>query len=80
MFSNNPRIRVDIKSEATEEDASQSVVALNRVSTLLKEVRRLQNVDGDINGTDIIFNLYRKTLPLLLEDFVVVESKWSRDG
>jgi hypothetical protein len=39
LFS-NPRIRVDIKSEATQEDASQSVVALNRVSTLLKEVKK----------------------------------------
>lgn len=38
LFSNNPRIRVDIKSEAVnEEDASQSAVALTRVATLLKE-------------------------------------------
>lgn len=38
VFS-NPRIRVDIKNEAvTEEDASQSAVALSRVSTLLREV------------------------------------------
>ncbi|KAK4516802.1 uncharacterized protein ATC70_011781 [Mucor velutinosus] len=37
VFS-NPRIRVDIKNEAvTEEDASQSAVALSRVSTLLRE-------------------------------------------
>ncbi|KAI9487268.1 MAG: Muniscin C-terminal mu homology domain-containing protein [Benjaminiella poitrasii] len=37
LFSNQ-RIRVDIKSEAVkEEDASQSAVALTRVSTLLKE-------------------------------------------
>lgn len=39
VFS-NPRIRVDIKNEAvSEEDASQSAVALSRVSTLLREVR-----------------------------------------
>lgn len=39
IFSSNPRIRVDIKSEAvSEEDASQSAVALTRVVTLLKEV------------------------------------------
>lgn len=37
MFSSNPRIRVDIKNEVTEEDASQSAVALTRVVTLLKE-------------------------------------------
>ncbi|EPB81479.1 hypothetical protein HMPREF1544_11798 [Mucor circinelloides 1006PhL] len=37
VFS-NPRIRVDIKNEAVvEEDASQSAVALSRVSTLLRE-------------------------------------------
>ncbi|KAL9539636.1 hypothetical protein MBANPS3_010152 [Mucor bainieri] len=37
VFS-NPRIRVDIKNEAvSEEDASQSAVALSRVSTLLRE-------------------------------------------
>ncbi|KAI8884603.1 hypothetical protein K501DRAFT_332544 [Backusella circina FSU 941] len=36
--SNSPRIRVDIKSESlNEEDSTQSKVALNRVSTLLKE-------------------------------------------
>ncbi|RCH94107.1 hypothetical protein CU098_009356 [Rhizopus stolonifer] len=34
----SPRIRVDIKNESvTEEDASQSAVALTRVATLLKE-------------------------------------------
>lgn len=34
----NPRIRVDIKNEViSEEDASQSAVALTRVATLLKE-------------------------------------------
>ncbi|CEP19138.1 hypothetical protein [Parasitella parasitica] len=34
----NPRIRVDIKNEAvSEEDASQSAVALSRMSTLLRE-------------------------------------------
>lgn len=38
LFSNNPRIRVDIKNESvSEEDASQSAVALTRVATLLKE-------------------------------------------
>ncbi|KAI7896742.1 Muniscin C-terminal mu homology domain-containing protein [Mucor mucedo] len=37
VFSSNPRIRVDIKSEVTEEDASQSAVALTRVVTMLKE-------------------------------------------
>lgn len=37
MFS-SPKIRVHIKSESvSEEDASQSAVALTRVSTLLKE-------------------------------------------
>ncbi|KAI8982201.1 hypothetical protein BDF20DRAFT_834847 [Mycotypha africana] len=38
LLSNNPRLRVDIKSEVIkEEDASKSAVALSRVSTLLKE-------------------------------------------
>ncbi len=46
LFSNsNPRIRVDIKSEAVnEEDASQSAVALTRVATLLKEVCITSNI------------------------------------
>lgn len=77
MLSSNPRIRVDIKSEVvSEEDASQSAVALTRVVTLLKEVCFNTFFFFFFLKNKIFIYSCRKTRQLLqhLEDFVDVES------
>lgn len=77
LFSNNPRIRVDIKNESvSEEDASQSAVALTRVATLLKEVRSVVIINGLLHCS-YENGVYRKMQrPLQLqEDYEDVESR-----